>query len=81
MATLTATEVYLDSLRPIVSGGALADVVAVYQVRYVDENGATGTIIPSSVSSFGMMSAEQVAAVQEIYSGMLAALKAQYGVA
>lgn len=81
MATLTAGEVYLDSLRPLVVGGALTDVIAVYQVRYVDENGATVTTIPSSLSSFGMMSAEQVAAVQEIYSGMLAALKAQYGVA
>ena len=78
-ATLTASEVWLDSLRPIVDGdGNLTDVTAVFNIRYVDETGTTVSIRNQSASSFAAMTSEQVAMVTGIYQSMIGALRTQF---
>ena len=76
--TLTASQVWLDSLRPIISGDDLVEVVAVVNIRYVDEAGETVAIRNQSVNSFALMTPEQLAVVRAVYQGMIDGIKAQY---
>lgn len=75
---LTASEVWLDSLRPIQNADGLQDVVAVINIRYVNEAGDTVIITNKSQSTFDMMTPEQLGMVQGIYQSMIDGFKAQY---
>lgn len=78
--TLTASEVWLDSMRPVIVDGVLTDVIAVYNVRYVDEQGETVSIRNENIPSFAMLSPQQITDIQAIYTTTINNLKTTYGI-
>ena len=78
--TLTAFEVWLDSMRPVIVDGVLTDVIAVYNVRYVDEQGHTVSIRNENVPSFAMLTAQQITDIQAIYTTTINNIKTEYGI-
>lgn len=71
---LTPVEVTIDDLVPVMAGPDLVDVTLVYTVRYVDITGTTIATRQASISSFGLMTAEQQAFITQLSQGIKQAL-------
>jgi hypothetical protein len=68
---LTAVEVTLDDLIPVMSGTDLIDVTLVCTIRYTDATFATAASRQLSISSYSLMTPEQ----QALVTGLAQALK------
>lgn len=68
---LTAVEVTLDDLIPVMSGTDLVDITLVCTIRYTDATFATAASRQISVSSYSLMSPEQ----QALVTGLSQSLK------
>ena len=75
---LTAVEVTLDDLIPVMSGPDLIDVTLVCTIRYTDATFATAASRQVSISSYSLMSPEQQATVTGLAQSLTALLHAQY---
>lgn len=75
---LTAVEVTLDDLIPVMSGTDLIDVTLVCTIRYTDATFATAASRQVSISSYSLMSPEQQATVTGLAQSLKALLHNQY---
>jgi chorismate mutase len=75
---LTAVEVTLDDLIPVMSGTDLVDVTLVCTIRYTDATFATAASRQLSISSYSLMTPEQQALVTGLAQSLKALLHTQY---
>jgi hypothetical protein len=81
MATLTASKVWLDSLRPTTNeANELTEILAIVNIEFSDENGQKVFVKQENVNTFGMSSPEDLAVIQSLYQNLIDGLKQQYGV-
>jgi hypothetical protein len=82
MSTLTASRVWLDSLRPTTNdNNELTEIIALVNVEFRDENGQRVFVKQENVNTFSMSSADGLAVIQAMYQALIDGLKQQYGVA
>jgi len=81
MATLTASKVWLDSLRPSTNeANELTEILAIVNIEFSDESGQKVFVKQENVNTFGMSSPEDLAVIQTLYQTLIDGLKQQYGV-
>jgi hypothetical protein len=82
MATLTASRLWLDSLRPITDDqNRLTEIIALVNVEFVDETGQRAFIKQENIDTFALSPAGDLAVIQDMFQTLINGLKQQYGIA
>jgi hypothetical protein len=81
MATLTASRLWLDSLRPQTNdANELTEIIALVNVEFVDENGVRAFVKQENIDTFAMSPPGDLAVIQSLFQTLVDGLKQQYGI-
>lgn len=75
---LTASEIWIDSLKPISNSDGLQDVLAVVNIKFIDSDGNTVVITNKTISAIASMNPSELEMIRTVYQSMIDNMKAQY---
>ena len=82
MATLTASRLWLDSLRPTTNdANELTEIIALVNIEFVDENGVRAFVKQENIDTFALAPPGDLAVIQSMYQTLINGLKQVYGIA